>query len=55
MNTYLVKVTKTQYFFVEIEADTWENAEKKASNLPDEELNKFLDDEKVYAIALGEV
>jgi hypothetical protein len=55
MNTYLVKVTKTQYFYVEIEADTLENAEKKAVNIKEEELNKLLDDENLYAIALGEL
>ena len=55
MNTYLVKVTKTQYFFVEIEADTLENAEKKAVNLKEEELNKSLHDANLYAIAHGEL
>lgn len=55
MNTYLVKVIKTQYFYVEVKADTWENAEEKAVNLKDKELNKFYDDEEWESIALEQL
>jgi hypothetical protein len=55
MNTYLVKVIKTQYFYVEVKAKDEEEAEIKAVELPEDELNSWYDDEEWESIALERV
>ena len=55
MNTYLVKVIKTQYFYVEGKAKDEEEAEIKAVELPEDELNSWYDDEEWESIALERV
>ncbi len=55
MNTYLVKVIKTQYFYVEVKAKDEEEAEIKAVELPEDEINSWYDDEEWESIALERV
>ena len=55
MNTYLVKVIKTQYFYVEVKAKDEDEAEIKAVELPEDELNSWYDDEEWESIALERI
>ncbi len=55
MNTYLVKVIKTQYFYVEIKAKDEDEAEIKAVELPEDEINSWYDDEEWESIALERI
>lgn len=55
MNTYLVKVIKTQYFYVEVKAKDEDEAEIKAVDLPEDELNSWYDDEEWESIALERI
>jgi hypothetical protein len=43
-NTYLVRVKKTKYFYVQIKAKDENEAETKSAELPDFELNRWYDD-----------
>lgn len=43
-NTYLVRVKKTKYFYVQIKAKDEIEAEIKAVELPDDELEEWYDD-----------
>jgi predicted alpha-1,6-mannanase (GH76 family) len=55
MNTYLVKVIKTQYFYVEVKAKDEDEAEIKAVELPEDEINSWYDDEEWESIALERI
>lgn len=55
MNTYLVKVIKTQYFYVEVKAKDEEEAEIKAVELPEDELNSWYDDEEWESMCLERI
>ena len=54
-NTYLVKVIKTQYFYVEVKAKDEDEAEIKAVELPEDELNSWYDDSECEAMCLGRI
>lgn len=54
-NTYLVKVIKTQYFYVEVKAKDEDEAEIKAVELPEDEINSWYDDEEWESIALERI
>jgi len=55
MNTYLVKVIKTQYFYVEVKAKDEEEAEIKAVELPEDEINSWYDDEEWESMCLERI
>jgi len=55
MNTYLVKVIKTQYFYVEIKAKDEDEAEIKAVELPEDEINSWYDDEEWESMCLERI
>jgi hypothetical protein len=55
MNTYLVRVIKTEYFYVEVKAKDEDEAEIKAVELPEDELNSWYDDEEWESIALERI
>jgi hypothetical protein len=55
MNTYLVKVIKTQYFYVEVKAKNEDEAEIKAVELPEDEINSWYDDEEWEAMCLERI
>ncbi len=55
MNTYLVKVIKTQYFYVEVKAKDEDEAEIKAVELPEDEINSWYDDAEWESIALERI
>jgi hypothetical protein len=55
MNTYLVKVIKTQYFYVKVKAKDEDEAEIKAVDLPEDEINSWYDDEEWESMCLGRI
>ena len=55
MNTYLVKVIKTQYFYVEVKAKDEDEAEIKAVELPEDEINSWYDDEEWESMCLERI
>jgi len=55
MNTYLVRVIKTEYFYVEVKAKDEDEAEIKASGLSDYELEKWYDDTECESTCLKRI
>lgn len=55
MNTYLVKVIKTQYFYVKVKAKDEDEAEIKAVELPEDEINSWYDDEEWESMCLERI